>query len=124
MDIVRFMTLTVCSNSLQLDAYKPIVRYVHELLNNKTRRDYVTDSEGCSGDDCWTMSVTGHSLGGCLALIVGTTLEIPVNMFLRHFLSCLIHLSQGHNKCIDIVHTLFVVGYVFRPRSDVCKGTI
>ena len=92
---MRFMTLTVCSNSLQLNAYVPIVRYVHELLNNKTRRDYVTDSEGCSGDECWTMSVTGHSLGGCLALIVGTTLEIPVNMFLRHFLSCLILLSQG-----------------------------
>lgn len=76
-------TLTVCSN-WQLDAYKPVVKYVHDLLHNDTRtRKYRGHHPDCKkemgeDDDCWTMSVTGHSLGGGIATVVGSTLGIPV----------------------------------------------
>merc|ERR1711934_1206777 len=46
-------------------------------MGDDSRRDYRTASSSCSNpDNCWTMTVTGHSLGGGLASIVGTTLGI------------------------------------------------
>ena len=65
---------------LQLDYYQTVVRYVHELLNNKdpARTVYRKHGDCTSDDDCWTMSVTGHSLGGGMASIVGATVGIPV----------------------------------------------
>ena len=67
---------------LQLDYYQTVVRYVHELLNNKDPARTVYRSKvgtNCtSDDDCWTISVTGHSLGGGIANIVASTLGIPV----------------------------------------------
>ena len=71
---------TLCVQ-LQLDAYQPVVRYGYELLNNEdqNRPSYRTGlSCDKSGTDCWTLSVTGHSLGGGMASIVGTSLAIPV----------------------------------------------
>ena len=64
---------------LQLNAYKPVIRDVEKLLNGKTNRTYVKSKADCEGaDDCWTISVTGHSLGGFIATIVGSTLGINV----------------------------------------------
>ena len=65
---------------LQLDLYEPVVRYVHDLLHNKDAgsHNYATDTSSCRRDGCWSMSITGHSLGGGIASIVGSTLGIPV----------------------------------------------
>ena len=83
----------LCALKLQLDVYKPVVKYVYELLHNKTKgRRYRVSNAICSGkdgncwkvncsddDDCWTISITGHSLGGGIATIVGSTLGIKVD---------------------------------------------
>ena len=80
-------TLMQCSiEKLQLDFYKPVVKYVHGLLydngneGNKDKRKYRWSEHRCSenDDDCWTISITGHSLGGGISSIVGSTLGIPV----------------------------------------------
>ena len=62
---------------VQLDAYVPVVKYVHSLINQGEQK-YLTGPDTCTSDKCWTISVTGHSLGGGIATIVGTTLGIPV----------------------------------------------
>ena len=74
------LTLFHAVYQLQLDLYDPVVRYVHSLLhnNNTGSRNYATDASSCRSDGCWSMSVTGHSLGGGIASIVGSTLDIPV----------------------------------------------
>ena len=72
---------------LQLDAYKFVVEYIDDLLNNETHtRKYIHRNKmGQSPDDDeWTMSVTGHSLGGGIATIVGATLRIPVIVCVFH----------------------------------------
>merc|ERR1712224_400217 len=62
----------------QLDLFEPVVRYVHDLLHNNTgSRKYATDTSLCRSDGCWSMSIAGHSLGGGIASIVGSTLGIP-----------------------------------------------
>ena len=66
---------------LQLDVYEPVIRYVHEILTNKSSdRSYKHNNKYTNwyAGDNWTMSVTGHSLGGAIATIVGSTLGIPV----------------------------------------------
>ena len=66
---------------LQLHAYKPVIYDVQRLLNKTTtNRTYLTGGNtDCKGtEDCWTISVTGHSLGGFIAEIVGSTLGINV----------------------------------------------
>ena len=70
---------------LQLNAYEPVVRYVHELITNKdeTRPKY-TKTATCENNNCWTISVTGHSLGGGIATIVGSTLGIPVKWYIHY----------------------------------------
>ena len=63
---------------LQTDAHEPVVKSVQKLLKDK-QRTYVTGKADCVGKaDCWTISVTGHSLGGFIATIVGSTLGINV----------------------------------------------
>ena len=50
---------------------------MHDLLHGPgPMREYCDDSE--AGGDCWTISVTGHSLGGGIATVVGATLNISV----------------------------------------------
>ena len=63
---------------LQLDFHDPVVKYVREIANGSAGRKYRTRTRKCTGDDCWTISVTGHSLGGGIATIVGSTLGIAV----------------------------------------------
>ena len=40
---------------------------------------YTTGQDACGGDECWTISLAGHSLGGGIASIVGSTLGISVS---------------------------------------------
>ena len=68
---------------MQLDAYEPVVRYVHSILRDgKNGRKYKTGPAMSRSGDAWTMSITGHSLGGGISTIVGSTLSIPVITFL------------------------------------------
>jgi len=60
----------------KLDAYAPVVKYVRDIVNGSDH-EYRTHKNNCLGVDCWTISVTGHSLGGGIATIVGSTLGIP-----------------------------------------------
>lgn len=69
-------------NEEQLDAHIPVVNYVHDLLhdNPSTTQNYVLgyfQSEHSEDSRDWTISVTGHSLGGGIATVVGSTLGIP-----------------------------------------------
>lgn len=62
----------------KLDFYAPVVKYVHEVIteDQTAHRKYTTPQLPCAGDDCWTISVAGHSLGGGIASIVGATLGV------------------------------------------------
>lgn len=76
---------------LQLDFHEPVVQYVHSLLHEKNGRKYNTAATPCNDEHCWTISVTGHSLGGGIATVVGSTFGIPV---IDCAVSCAIVLSS------------------------------
>ena len=63
---------------MQLDFYVPVVKYVNELITKDETKHRKYTAGDCKGDECWTISVTGHSLGGGIASIVGATLGISV----------------------------------------------
>ena len=65
---------------MQLDFYEPVVHYVNELI---TKDETKHRKYNCTGDECWTISVAGHSLGGGIASIVGSTLGISVRVMVR-----------------------------------------
>merc|ERR1712010_344676 len=75
-DVIQ-TTLTI--DESRLDFYAPVVQYVHEVIttDQTNGHTYVTGEEACpKGKDCWTISVTGHSLGGGIASIAGATLGV------------------------------------------------
>merc|ERR1719472_699558 len=76
--LIDLIQTTFVIDESKLDFYVPVVRYVHELITKDEikHRKYTTGQDACGGDECWTISLAGHSLGGGIASIVGSTLGI------------------------------------------------
>jgi len=122
----------------KLDFHAPVVHYVHSLLHGQNEqcagRKYNTADSPCDGDDCWTISVTGHSLGGGIATVVGSTFGIPSVSFSgfgsyyskQQYDTLIKHDNKAYqpSSADGFLATTFVPSHDIVPMVDTHRGSI